>query len=116
MPLTLGAVAAALVAEAADTSTEEGFGDEMLDRLIGWLRRLFAADESNGGAAALSRMERDPDGPSTLVELAYVLNRRAEADADFRADLMALVQEASAAGIDVGAVTRTAWGIRSMDR
>ncbi len=82
MPLTLGAVTAALVAEAAATPSEAGVGAgrAVLDRLVGWLRRVFAADDAKQGAAALGLVV---DTPDALVELAYVLNVRADADAGF---------------------------------
>ncbi len=113
MPLTLGAVTAALVAEAAATPSEAGVGAgrAVLDRLVGWLRRVFAADDVKEGAAALGRVVDAPDG---LVELAYVLNVRADADAGFRADLVALVEEARSAGVDIGSITQTAWGARNV--
>lgn len=112
MPLTLGAVAAALVAEAAATPSEVGggAGQEVLDRLVGWLRRVFAADQAKAGAAALARVAT----PNGLVELAYALNRRASDDAEFRTDLMALVEEAGSALVDIGSITQAAWGVRSV--
>ena len=112
MPLTLGALTAALVAEATATPSEAGVGAgrAVLDRLVGWLRRVFAADDVKEAAAALGRVVDAPDG---LVELAYVLNVRADADAGFRSDLMVLVEEARSAGVDIGSITQTAWGARN---
>ncbi len=73
---------------------------------------MFAADDAKEGAAALGRVVDAPDG---LVELAYVLNVRADADAGFRADLVALVEEeARSAGVDIGSITQTAWGARNV--
>lgn len=78
---------------------------------MGWLRRVFAADDAKEGAAALARVVDAPDG---LVELAYVLNVRADADPGFRSDLVALVEEVRGAGVDIGSITQTAWGAQNV--
>jgi hypothetical protein len=110
--LTLGAIAAAVVAKAADKSAEgvvEG-GAGAARRLLGWLRERFTADGDSDGAKALDRVEDAPDSPSRLQELASALDRRAVGDAGFRSALVALVDEARAGGVDVGSIVQSAWG------
>lgn len=110
--MTLGAIAAALVAKAADKAAERAVegGEGALARLVGWLRRRFSADEEHDGATALAHVEEVPDSPSRLTALAEVLDRRAGADDGFRSELKALVDHALAAGVDVGSIAQTAWG------
>ena len=106
--LTLGAIAAALVAKAAERAVEGGEG--VLVRLVGWLRQRFSADDQHEAQAALAHVEQVPDSPSRLQRLAEVIDRRAEADAGFRSELKALVKHAQAGGVDVGTIAQTAWG------
>lgn len=111
--LTLGAIAAALVAKATDKATERAVegGEGALARLVGWLRRRFSDDDQHDDAhTALTRLEEVPDSPSRLQALAGVIDGRAEADPGFRAELEALVKQAHAAGMDVGTIVQTAWG------
>lgn len=108
--LTLGAIAAALVAKAADKTAERAVegGAGVLRRLVAWLRERFSADQE--GAAALAWVEGAPDSASRLRELAEVLDRRAHADSGFRAELKSLVDETEADGVDVASVVQTVWG------
>jgi hypothetical protein len=110
--LTLGAIAAALVAKAADKTAERAVEGSagVLKRFVGWLRERFSADAEQEGAAALARVEDAPDSPSRLRELAEVLDRRAHADAGFGSELKSLVDETQASGVDVGSIVQTAWG------
>ena len=82
----------------------------VLDGLVGWLRRLAAAADPTVGVAALARVEEAPESHERLHDLAQLLNRRAIADSGFRSDLEALVNEASAQGVDVNSITQMAWG------
>jgi hypothetical protein len=110
--LTLGAIAALLVAKAEDKVAERAVQDGagVLRRLVGWLRDRFTGDKDEAGARALARVEDAPDSPARIRELADVLDQRAGTDAEFRAALEALVAEARSAGVNVGSITQTAQG------
>lgn len=110
--MTLGAITAALVARSAMARARPTAADDtrVLDGLVGWLRRLIAADDPTTGAAALTRVEEAPECHERLHDLAHVLDRRAIADSGFRSDLEALVNKASADGVDVSSITQTVWG------
>ncbi len=99
--MTLGAIAAALVARNAVGRARWTVDDDtrVLDGLVGWLRRLVAADDPKVGVAALARVEEAPESHERLHDLAQVLNRRAIADSGFRSDLEALVDQARARGV-----------------
>ena len=111
--MTLGAVAAALVAHAvgkAGDKVGEGAVDAgagAVHRLVGWLRDRFAGDDE--AANALVKVQDAPDSPARLRMLAEVVDRHAQDDT-FRGELAALVAEAKTAGVDVGSVTQTVWG------
>lgn len=110
--MNLGAASAALVAKNAENMARGTCGDEanVVNRLVGWLRRLVAADDPAIGGAALDRVEEAPDSHVRLHELAEVLNRRATDDASFRSDLEALINQARTQGIDISSITQLAWG------
>lgn len=112
--LTLGAIAAALVAKASDKAAERAVdeGAGALVRLVGWLRERFAADDATEAIAALAKVEDAPDSPSRVRELAAVLDCRVDDpdDPDFRVEMQALVDEAQAGGADVGSIAQSAWG------
>lgn len=110
--LTLGAIAAALVAKASEKTAERAVegGAGALGRLAGWLRRRLAADGAEEAAGALARVEDAPDSPSRVRELTAVLDERADDEPGFRSELEALVEEACAGGVDVGSIVQTAWG------
>ena len=110
--LTLGTITAALVAKAAEETADRAVegGAGALGRLVGRLRTRFAAGGVEEGQSALARVEDAPDSASRVRELATVLDRRADADAGFRAELVALVNEARAGGVDVGSIAQTVWG------
>ena len=100
--MSLGARTAALVATNAENMAERIVNDEarVVNRLVGWLRRLVAADAPAAGAA-LARLEEAPQDQVRLHEFAQALNRRGVADAGFRSDLEALIGQARAEGIDI---------------
>lgn len=110
--MNLGAASAALVARNAENMTQGTSGDEtgVVNGLVGWLRRLVAADDPEVGGVALGRVEEAPDSHVRLHELAEVLNRRATADAGFRSDLEALINQARVEGVDISSITQLAWG------
>ena len=114
--LTLGAIAAALVAKAGDKAADRAVegGAGVLRRLVGWLRERFSGDNDADGTRAISRVEDAPDSPSRIQELADVLDRRVGADEGFRDTLKALVAEARSAGVDVGSITQSAWGSQNV--
>lgn len=110
--LTLGAIAAALVAKASEKAAEEAVdsGAGALGRLVGWLRGRFNGDGTPEDGEALARLQDAPDSPSRVRELAAVLDRRA-GDHGFRTELQTVVDEAQAAGVDVGSIAQVAWGV-----
>ena len=110
--LTLGAIAAALVAKATEKTAEAAVdgGAGALSGIVAWLRKRFSGPEDNQGATALPRIEDAPDSPSRLRELAKVVDRRADAEPSFRSELAALVEEARSGGVDMGSIVQTAWG------
>lgn len=110
--MTLGAVAAALVAASAHYAARPMPEDHarVLDGLVGWLRRIVVADDPTTGAAALARLEETPQSFQRLHELTQVLNHRATYDADFRADLEALIEQAHGHRLDISSITAIAWG------
>jgi hypothetical protein len=110
--LTVGAVVAALVMKAAEKGGEdlaEG-ASSVLGRVGGWLRAWFSRTGDSEASSALAKVEEVPDSPSLVKSLATVLDSRAEADPEFRAELQRLVEEAKAAGVEVKSITQTAFG------
>ena len=110
--LTLGTVVAALAAANAQNRTSSRIGGDdtrVLESLVGWLRRLVAADDPTG-AGALARLEETPESHPHLHELAQILNRRATSDTGFRSELEALISQARSESVDIGSITRQAWG------
>ncbi len=110
-PVSLGVIVAALVAKASDKAAERAVdeGAGALARLVGWLRKRFADDGAVEASAALAKVEEVPDSASLVRGLAAVVDRRAE-DPGFRSELQGLVEQAQAAGVDVGSIVQTAWG------
>ncbi len=109
--LTVGAIAAALVAKASDKAAERAVDDGAgaLARLVGWLRARFAHDDATEASTAFAKVEDAPDSPSRVRELAAQLDRWAD-DPGFRAELQGLVDKAQAAGVDVSSIAQSAWG------
>jgi len=110
--LSLGEIGAALVARHAQDRTPLTLDQDVqaLDRLVGWLRRLVAADDPATVAVVLARVEEAPRGHAHLHELALALNRRATSDIGFRSDLEALIDHARASTLDIDSITRGTWG------
>jgi hypothetical protein len=107
-PISLGVIAAALIAKALDRA-EDGVLDattRALSKLVGWVRGKFSGDASD----ALARVEDAPDSPKRLTALATTIDQRAQSDEGFRSELQALVRDAERDGVDVAAVTQQAWG------
>lgn len=82
----------------------------LLDGLVGWLRRIVAADDPAAGTAALARLEEAPQSHQRLHELAQLLNHRTTSDKGFRDDLEALIDQAHGHRLDIGSITKLAWG------
>jgi hypothetical protein len=111
--LTLGAIAAALIAKAQDKAAE-GAVDGTLGagrRLVGWLRERFGADED--ATRAVERLLDAPDSPSRAEELSTVLDARAE-DPDFRTGLESLLRGAQDDGVDLVGVSQAIWGSQNV--
>jgi hypothetical protein len=110
--LTLGAIVAAMVRKAAETTAEQAVEGTsgVVGRMVGWLRNRFSDAEHSEGSVALARLEDAPDSPTRVRELARIVDQYAEADPGLRAELEALVKEARTAGVDVGSITQSAWG------
>ena len=110
--MTLGAIAAVLVAKAADKAAERAVdsGEGVLLGLVHWVRRRLSEDDQHVARTALAKLEEVPDSPSRLQALAEVIDRRAEADPGFRTELEVLLKQLEAAGVDVGSIAQTAWG------
>ncbi len=108
--LTLGAIAAGLVAKAAERAGDRAVegGENVLRRLVSRVRERFGDDEP--AARALALVERTPDDGASVKALAARIAEHATVDPDFRRDLDALVQRAGAEGIDVDAVRQIASG------
>ena len=71
--LTLGAIAAALVAKATEKTAEAAVdgGAGALSGIVAWLRKRFSGPEDNQGATALARIEDAPDSPSRLSRILF---------------------------------------------
>jgi hypothetical protein len=110
--LTVGAVVAALVVKAAEKGGEElaEGASSVLGRLVGWLRARFSRTADSEASSALAKVEDVPDSPSRVKDLATILDSRAEADPEFRAELQRFVDQARAAGVEVKSITQTAFG------
>jgi hypothetical protein len=111
-PVTLGVIAAALVAKALDRAEDEAVdaGTGVLKRLVGLVRDRFSRDRDAPTTMAVSRVQDAPDSPSRVRELAVAIDGVAEADPAFRSELEGLVEEARHSGLVVGAIVQTAMG------
>jgi hypothetical protein len=117
-PVSVGIVAAALLAKAVEKAAEkavekvgEGAGEAgvgALGRFAGWLRQRLAGQAEAG--AAVARVEEAPDSPSRVTALGEVLDRLAQQDPGFAGELRQQVEQARGAGVDVKGITQTAVG------
>lgn len=105
--LSVGAIVAALIAKAAERAEDAtvGAAAHVLGRLAGWLRQRLS-----GGGAVVTRLQDAPDSPSRLEAVANAVNTQAQDDPTFATELRLLIEQAQQAGVDVPAVTQTAWG------
>ena len=111
-PVTVGVIAAALVAKALDRAEDDAVdaGEGALRRLLGFLRDRFARDDEPGPGTALARVQDAPDSPSRVQDLAGAIDRVAELDPAFHSALEGLITQARRSGVDVGAIVQTATG------
>ena len=110
--LTVGALVATLLTKAAERGGENlaDSARAAVSRLIGWLRNRFTQTEDEEGSRALSWVEGAPDSPSRVRALAEVVDRRAEADPEFKSQVQRLVEDAQQQGLQVGSITQSASG------
>jgi hypothetical protein len=110
--LTLGGVAAALIAKAVDKTGDKtaDAGWAVIGRLVGRIRRHFREHGDDAERAALARVEDPPASAKHLETLAAAIDRYAGSDPELGADLQGLVDEAGKAGVDVGSIVQSAWG------
>jgi nucleotide-binding universal stress UspA family protein len=110
--LTLGALAAALVAKvfdrAQDTVVDQGEG--VLGRLVEMVRERLPGANNEEGPTVLEKVEEASDSPSRIEALAHLLDKQADNEPEFRRALKALVEEARGAGVDVTSITQVAYG------
>ena len=94
--LTVGAVVAALLTKAAEKGGENlaDAAKTAVGRLIRWLRDRFTQSGDEEGLRALAWAEGAPDSPSRMGALADVVDRRAEADSEFKSQVQHLVDDA----------------------
>jgi hypothetical protein len=106
--LTLGAIAAALIAKVLDRA-----GDEAVDQSEGVLLRLVekVRDALSGEARdVLANVEEVPDSKSRVETLARVIDETAGSDPEFGGELAALVEESQRVGVDVNSTVQVAYG------
>jgi hypothetical protein len=110
--LTLGGVAAALIAKAVDKTGDKtaDAGWAVIGRLVGRIRRHFRENGDDADRAALARVEDPPASAKHLETLAAAIDRHAGSDPSLGAELQSLVEEAGKANLDVGSIVQGAWG------
>jgi hypothetical protein len=111
--LTLGAIAAALIAKAQDKAAD-GAVEGTLGagrRLVDWLRERFGADEDAN--RTVERLLDAPDSPSRAEALSTLLDARAE-DPEFRGGLESLLRDAEDDGVDLVSVSQAVWGSQNV--
>ena len=110
--LTLGGVAAALIAKAVDKTGDEtaDAGWAAIGRLVGRIRRHFREHGDDADRAALARVEDPPASAQHLEALAAAIDRHAGSDPKLGAELQGLVDEAGRANLDVGSIVQSVWG------
>jgi hypothetical protein len=111
--LTVGAVVAALLTKAAEKGGEDlaDAAKAAVSRVVGWLRDRFTRTGDEEGSQALAWAEGAPDSPSRMSALADLVDRRAEADPEFKSQLQQLVDDAKQQhGLQVGSIAQSAVG------
>jgi hypothetical protein len=110
--LTVGGVAAALVAKAVDRTGDKTAeaGWAVVGRLVGKVRRHFREHGDDADRAALTRVEDPPASRKHLEALAAAIDRHASSDPELGAELRRLVDEAARSNLEVGSIVQSAWG------
>ena len=111
--LTVGALVATLLTKAAEKGGENlaDAAKAAVSRLVGWLKDRFTQTGDEEGSQALAWAEGAPDSPSRLSALAEVVDRRAEADSEFKINVQRLVEDAKQQeGLQVGSIAQSASG------
>ena len=98
-PLTAPALAAVL-SKIFDGATAE-VGKQAWTALTGLVRRTFGGRDRSRPMRAVAELERHPDDPAQITELAGALAAAADLDPDFAADLRQWLADAGPAGGDV---------------
>lgn len=110
--LTVGAVAAALVAKAqeraVDATADAGAG--VLRALIERVRRRFVDACDGEGTRVLELVEQAPDSPRLTGRLAAAIDHHVTAEPAFAAELEQLIAQAKAGGVDIESISLVAWG------
>ena len=109
--LTLGGLAALLIAKATDAAADgavRGTGDA-LRRGVGRLRDRLDEDDNPTTSRAVSEAEKSPSEPA-LRRLATLLDERCERDPVFRQELERIVEAARADGLVLPAASQVASG------
>lgn len=112
--MTLGAIAAGVIAKAQERLTERAVqsGEGVVGRLVAWLRARFTETSDDDAVRALEHVEHAPDSPSEVQTLAVVLDERATRDVEFEARLGALVEEARRDSVAASFVTEVSGDAR----
>jgi hypothetical protein len=111
--LTVGVLAAALLTKAAEKGGENlaDAAKAAVGRLAGWLRDRFTQTGDEEGSQALAWAEGAPDSPSRMTALAEVVDRRAEADPEFKSRVQQLIDDAhQQQGFQVGSIAQSVSG------
>lgn len=112
-PITLGAIAAAIVTGAANQT-----GVDVTDgvrgafgRVVNRLRQRFTDEAPDDRALNVMELAQAvPDSPSREQALAKVIDEHVDLYPQFRDELQRLVAEAASAGVDVTAISQSARG------
>jgi hypothetical protein len=110
--LTLGGVAAGLIAKAVERTGDKtaDAGWAVVGRLVGKVRRHFREHGDDADRAALARVEDPPAAAKHLETLAAAIDRHAGSEPELAAELRRLVDEAARSNLDVGSIVQSAWG------
>ena len=109
--VTLGVLAAALVAKALDRAQGKAVdqGEGALKRLVELVRGRLSGAGDKEGSKALERVEEVPDSKSRIEALALLLEKQVDDEPEFRRELKALVEEAEGAGVDVKSIVQVTY-------
>ena len=108
--MTVGVLAAAMLAKAAERTGEQAAdaGAGALTRFVGWLRGRVAGKPAQ--ALALEKVAEVPDSPSRVRALADALDALAESEPAFAQELRARIEQAKSGGVEVRSIAQNAVG------